>query len=434
MTDVKSLFNVKEKDFVTENQLLEVFEKQGIAPNDPRLHLLWGQVNGQRAEAAVRKITSGNLQKITNENGFLAKVLRGETVVPDFKSFCQEIEEAYKAVRHIHDGNVASYIPQLARVQPDLFSVAICTVDGQIFQLGDTGAPFCLQSTSKPVNYAIALATLGEDKVHKHVGKEPSGRSFNELSLNHVGLPHNPLINAGAIMTTSLILPKEDISDRFDHIIQIWAELAGNSKPNFNNAMYLSERGTADRNFALAYFMRENKAFEPGADIHAALDSLPAYLSDSAIALFERTGVLTHRELEARFEIFSEEYIKVAELEAQLMIELSQTRILPAAFTYLERLASARQQLPEPAQATVEATINALLQPIDSVTQHIKIMSDGLETIEHLSDTHAKLQYAGNELKTALEATRAGVDALELQVDEALWRFPKYSTMLLSFA
>ena len=96
-------------------------------------------------------------------------------------------------------------IPQLARVNPKQFAVSICTVDGQRFDYGDSDRNFCLQSTCKPINYCIAHEELGEDFVHNHIGREPSGRSFNEMALNNDGLPHNPLINAGAIMCSSLI-------------------------------------------------------------------------------------------------------------------------------------------------------------------------------------------------------------------------------------
>ncbi|MEN0004103.1 MAG: glutaminase A [Bacteroidota bacterium] len=179
---------------------------------------------------------------------------------------------------------------QLARVNPEQWAVSVCTVDGQRFSIGDTQTQFCLQSTCKPINYCIALENNGIDTVHKHVGREPSGRSFNELSLNHKGLPHNPLINAGAIMGVSLIKPEETIADRFEYISDTWTRLCANKKVNFNNAVYLSERGTADRNFALAYFMREHKAFPEATDLIETLElyfqccSIESKTSDVAIA------------------------------------------------------------------------------------------------------------------------------------------------------
>jgi glutaminase len=128
-------------------------------------------------------------------------------------------------------------------------------------EIGDSAVNICLQSVSKPINYCLALEEHSEAVVHRHVGREPSGRGFNELSLNKEGLPHNPLINSGAIMTCSLIRPREDAADRFDHVLNTWSRLTGGRRPGFNNPVYLSERQTADRNFALGYFMRENNAF-----------------------------------------------------------------------------------------------------------------------------------------------------------------------------
>ena len=90
--------------------------------------------------------------------------------------------------------------------------------------LGDADERFCVQSTCKPINYCLALDEQAPEKVHSHVGREPSGRGFNELALNHDGRPHNPMINAGAIMTCSLIKPELDVADRFDHVMQRWSD------------------------------------------------------------------------------------------------------------------------------------------------------------------------------------------------------------------
>jgi glutaminase len=178
----------------------------------------------------------------------------------------------YRELLAVRSGSVANYIPQLARVDPEQLAIAVCTVDGQRFSIGDATAAFCLQSVSKTVSYCLALEEHGVEAVHRHVGREPSGRSFNELALNPRGLPHNPMVNAGAIMTCSLIRPDEDIADRFDHVAATWRRLTGGGRIGFNNAVYLSERQTADRNFALGYSMREAGAFAPGTDLLQTLE------------------------------------------------------------------------------------------------------------------------------------------------------------------
>jgi glutaminase len=158
------------------------------------------------------------------------------------------------------------------QVNPEQFAVTVCTIDGQFCSLGDAAVPFCVQSCSKPISYAIAEELLGTDRVRRHVGHEPSGLNFNELALDHNNLPHNPLINSGAIMTCALVRPEEPLSARFAYAMGIWSRLAGGAPIGFANAVYLSEKETANRNFCLAYMMREAGAFPPGADLRATLD------------------------------------------------------------------------------------------------------------------------------------------------------------------
>ena len=170
------------------------------------------------------------------------------------------IDEIYNETLDIDSGNVANYIPQLAEVNPELYGISFCSVQGETYNIGDHTQDFCLQSCSKPLNYC--LARMNSDKVHNHVGYEPSGRSFNSHVLNPDGLPHNPMINAGAIMTTSLISPTEEPSKRFEKVHKFYIDLCGGiDYVGFDNTVYLSEKHHADRNTSLAYFMRENKAF-----------------------------------------------------------------------------------------------------------------------------------------------------------------------------
>lgn len=197
---------------------------------------------------------------------------RVDRTLPDFPAFLAEAEEIFQATREERGGEVADYIPQLARVDPELFGVALCTVDARQLLLGDARTDFCVQSCCKPLNYCMALEEHGEAEVHRHVGHEPSGSSFNALRLNAAGLPHNPMVNAGGIMTCSLIRPGIPLAERFDHVSGVWRALAGGAKPGFSNATYLSERQTADRNFALGYFMREQGAFPEGTDLEETLD------------------------------------------------------------------------------------------------------------------------------------------------------------------
>jgi glutaminase len=242
----------------------------GLRTTDVRLAESMTQLDAYRDGEAL---THEQILTVMRPNlSLIERALRGELVVPDFKSFSADIIELRDRSVKATGGAVASYIPQLARVNPELFGVSVCTVDGQRFGVGDVHEGFSVQSCSKPISYCAALEEHGEEVVHRTVGREPSGRGFNELTLNKDQKPHNPMINSGAIATLSLLQPRALVADRFDAIMDFWTRLAGGERPGFLNAVYLSERQTADRNFALGYFMRENKVFREDTDLVQTLE------------------------------------------------------------------------------------------------------------------------------------------------------------------
>src|SRR3712207_2940706 len=109
--------------------------------------------------------------------------------------YLSQIIERFRGRR---DGKPADYIPALAEVDPDLFAVAIVTVDGEVIEAGDVDAEFTLQSMSKPFSYGLALETVGRAAVRAKVGVEPTGEAFNSiLELEEeVHRPYNPMVNA----------------------------------------------------------------------------------------------------------------------------------------------------------------------------------------------------------------------------------------------
>ncbi|KCV72882.1 hypothetical protein H696_00453 [Fonticula alba] len=149
----------------------------------------------------------------------LARALRGALVLPSFAEFCEDLIECLESVRHDTYGQVASYIPALAQADPDKLAFAICSVDGQRFAYGDYQNVFSMQSTCKPFAYCLAAQENGLEAVHRHIGREPSGARFNAFALNRHGLPHNPMINAGAITAHSLIRSNWRSSRRIHYII-----------------------------------------------------------------------------------------------------------------------------------------------------------------------------------------------------------------------
>ena len=191
----------------------------------------------------------------------------------EFQDLCEDITKIYKYLKDDFndDGSVASYIPQLASVDPDLFGISVVGINGETFNIGDYDVPFSIQSCSKPIMYAIARDILPASTVHKHVGYEPSGVAFNAFALNDEK-PHNPLINSGAIMIASLIYPDREPAERFNALSSYLRRLSGKKRIHFNNSVYLSEKTHASRNRALSYYMLEHNAFPKAVDIDATLD------------------------------------------------------------------------------------------------------------------------------------------------------------------
>lgn len=198
----------------------------------------------------------------------------------------------FEETRFNNQGDLANYIPELAQVDPALFSFSYCDVFGREFHLGDREAEFSLQSTSKPFIYSLALEILGIDKVHSYVGVEPTGEAFNSIieleEKSH--RPFNPMINSGAIATTSLvlmdsILRNETSSESLEKILVFLSSLAG-KKLFVNDKIYFSERSTAHRNRAIAYLMKHfgtmNTEVEPTLDLYFSQCSVMVNTQDLA--------------------------------------------------------------------------------------------------------------------------------------------------------
>ena len=272
--DVELLYEAQRVDKsndLRKDTIISELKKNGILLSDPRI----------KSFSTYLKQNLDNKDTISFEEfrfstqecfSLIKKALSGELVIPKFDQFTEELEEIFNKVKENKTGAVADYIPQLKKVSSEKFGVSICTIDGQRWSFGDSNDFFSIQSACKPLNYCLAVEENGEHKVHKHVGSEPSGHSFNEITLDHRKRPHNPMINAGAIMTSSLVRPDLCPADRFEYVLNSWTKICGGLVPRFNNSVYLSELGTADRNFALAYFMKEHGTFPDGANLQETLE------------------------------------------------------------------------------------------------------------------------------------------------------------------
>jgi glutaminase len=174
------------------------------------------------------------------------------TSLSPIQNYLRQLHARYAGLR---EGAVATYIPELARADPEWFGCCLVTTDGQIYAVGDSEIPFTIQSISKPFVYATALADRGKEAVLTKIGVEPTGDAFNAISLHpNTGQPSNPMINAGAIATTGLvagITPDE----QWRHILASFARFAGREIA-IDEQVYLSESRTGFRNRAIGYMLR----------------------------------------------------------------------------------------------------------------------------------------------------------------------------------
>lgn len=198
--------------------------------------------------ASVRRLESVADWHRWPRHGMLPRV---QSPIPDY------LAEVLDACAPDTSGAVADYIPELATVEPDLLGISLTTVDGAVYGTGDTDAAFTIQSISKPFVYALAVADRGLESVLAKVDVEPSGEAFNELSLEKgTARPLNPMINAGALTTHTLVGEAgADRPARLARILDGLSAFAGR-RLSVDEATYRSESATAFRNYAIANMLR----------------------------------------------------------------------------------------------------------------------------------------------------------------------------------
>uniref|UniRef100_A0A8C2J3N0 glutaminase n=1 Tax=Cyprinus carpio TaxID=7962 RepID=A0A8C2J3N0_CYPCA len=255
-------------------RFLAALKSTGLLTSDPRLRDCMRQIHQAIQESVGTAMMDQELfRKCVGSNiVLLTQAIQRKFIIPDFESFTSLINHLYYNAQAQKGGKVANYIPQLAKFSPDLWGVSLCTVDGQRHAIGDTDMPFCLQSCVKPLEYALAVHESGTELVHRYVGKEPSGLKFNKLYLDEEDKPHNPMVNAGAIVISSLLKPGSNKAEKFDFMMDYLKRMAGREYVGFSNATFQSEKETGDRNYAIGYYLKEKRCFPSGVDMMAALD------------------------------------------------------------------------------------------------------------------------------------------------------------------
>lgn len=164
------------------------------------------------------------------------------------------LRSLHEKLQGLKGGSLADYIPELSKAKPDWFGIAIATVDGEVYSIGESDHAFSIQSVSKPFMYGYGLREYGEAFVLNHVGVEPTGEAFNSIVLDdRNNRPFNPMVNAGA-MAVAELMKGADNAERAQNMVELFSGFAGRPL-DIDDAVFQSELATGHRNRAIAYMM-----------------------------------------------------------------------------------------------------------------------------------------------------------------------------------
>ena len=189
----------------------------------------------------------------------------------DLQGILDELVEKGRA--SAQTGKAADYIPALSRANRGKAGAAIMRIDGELIESGDSRSLFTLQSVSKALALPYVLDTIGEEAVFSRVGKEPTGDPFNSiirLEASNLKKPFNPMINAGAIVVTSL-MPGTSGKDKAEGFFQYAAHILGLQGIEIDEEVRLSEAATAYRNRSIVWFLKELNLID--SDVEETLDA-----------------------------------------------------------------------------------------------------------------------------------------------------------------
>lgn len=204
---------------------------------------------------------------------------REAAIVSDLQAVVQEITDEMRAMPD--RGEVATYIPELANVDPNQFALVVVDAQGNVAAGGDADVPFSIQSISKVFTLTLALGKFG-DRLWERVGREPSGSRFNsivQLESEH-GIPRNPFINAGAIAVTDAIVAGHQPREALGEILRFMQFLAADDSIYIDHKVAASEARTGFRNAALANYMKSYGVIDGPVDY-----ALGVYFHHCAIAM-----------------------------------------------------------------------------------------------------------------------------------------------------
>ncbi len=209
----------------------------------------------------------------------------------NLSSIVEEIADEMKS--RPDRGDVATYIPELANVDPDCFGLTVIDAHGEVFSGGDSDMAFSIQSISKVFTLTLALGIVG-DRLWRRVGREPSGNPFNSIVQLEMerGVPRNPFINAGAIAVTDVLVSGHQPREALGQIVRFMQFLADDASIGIDHAVAASEKRTGFRNTALANYMKSFDVIENLVDF-----TLGVYFHHCAIAMTCRQLAMAGRYL-----------------------------------------------------------------------------------------------------------------------------------------
>jgi glutaminase len=166
------------------------------------------------------------------------------------------VDDAYSRFRANTEGANADYIPALSAAPRDYFGICVASTRGPIYAVGDTAIEFSIQSVSKPFVFALVCHSIGAQVARELLGVNATGLPFNSIMAIELNGDRtvNPLVNAGAMVTTSLV-PGEDLSSKWSFILNGLSQFAGRPL-ELNQEVYQSETETNQRNHGLAWLLR----------------------------------------------------------------------------------------------------------------------------------------------------------------------------------
>ena len=197
-------------------------------------------------------------------------------IASPFYAYLSDLHAKYQP---LIDGAIAPDLAEFALVNPDSFGICVVTVEGQTFEVGDCQEMFPIQSLSRIFLYGLALEDWGRDYVNQKVGVEPGQETSNSIVLDEeTNCPHNPLLNAGAIVTTDLI-KGNGATERLQRVLEMFRRYTGREL-NINMLAFLSGKAAGNRDRAIAYFM-----LNFGQISNRISETLDLYFQQSAITL-----------------------------------------------------------------------------------------------------------------------------------------------------